>query len=80
MLPDFSFASAPFDGLSASEQALLLGSVEPARFARDAVLLTPESPVGHAWLVVERNALNHAVMSVVTAKQATLQRKEGRGG
>ena len=53
MLPAFSFASAPFDGLSASEQALLLASAEPARFARDAVLLTPESPVGHAWLLVE---------------------------
>jgi len=53
VLPAFSFASAPFDGLSASEQALLLASVEPARFARDAVLLTPESPVGHAWLLVE---------------------------
>ena len=53
MLPAFSFASAPFDGLTASEQALLLASAEPARFARDAVLLTPESPVGHAWLLVE---------------------------
>jgi len=53
VLSAFSFASAPFDGLSASEQALVLGSVEPARFARDAVLLTPESPAGHAWLLVE---------------------------
>ncbi len=53
MQPVFSFASAPFDGLTASEQALLLASAEPARFARDAVLLTPESPVGHAWLLVE---------------------------
>ena len=34
MLPAFSFASAPFDGLTASEQALLLASAEPARFAR----------------------------------------------
>ncbi|MGZ5155079.1 MAG: DUF294 nucleotidyltransferase-like domain-containing protein [Caldimonas sp.] len=53
MLPAFSFASAPFDGLTQAERELLLDSVEPARFAKDTVLLTPGAAVDHAWLLVE---------------------------
>ncbi|MGZ5130835.1 MAG: DUF294 nucleotidyltransferase-like domain-containing protein [Reyranella sp.] len=53
MLPAFSFASAPFDGLTQAERGLLLDSVEPARFAKDTVLLTPGAAVDHAWLLVE---------------------------
>ena len=53
MPPTFSFASPPFDALSASEQALLLGSVAPVRFAKDELLLAPDAPVAHAWLLVE---------------------------
>ena len=34
----------------------------------------------HAWLVVERNTINHAVTSVITAKQAALARIGERGG
>ncbi|MGZ5240347.1 MAG: putative nucleotidyltransferase substrate binding domain-containing protein [Caldimonas sp.] len=53
MLPAVSFASAPFDGLTQAERELLLDSVEPARFAKDTVLLTPGAAVDHAWLLVE---------------------------
>ena len=53
MLPPFSFAAPPFDGLTPAEQARVRASAEPARFAAGAVLLTPDSEVGHAWVLVE---------------------------
>jgi len=34
----------------------------------------------HAWLVVERNTIDHAVTSVVTAKQRMLAREGESGG
>ncbi|MGZ8254296.1 MAG: CBS domain-containing protein, partial [Burkholderiaceae bacterium] len=52
-LPAFSFASAPFDALTPAERTLLLGSVEPARFAPGAVLLAADADVSHAWLLVQ---------------------------
>jgi len=53
VLPPLSFATAPFDGLTPAEQALLRASAEPVRFAREAVLLTPQMRAEHAWLLVE---------------------------
>jgi len=53
MLPPFSFAAAPFDGLTPDEQALLSASAEPARFARGVLLHSPDAQAGHAWLIVE---------------------------
>jgi CBS domain-containing protein len=53
LLPPLNFAAPPFDGLTPAEQAELRAGAEPVRFARDAVLLTPESPASHAWLLVE---------------------------
>jgi CBS domain-containing protein len=52
-LPAFSFASAPFDALTPAERTLLLGSVEPARFAPGEVLLAADADVSHAWLLVQ---------------------------
>ena len=53
MLNDFSFTTAPFDALTPAEQAVVRASALPVRFARDAVLLTPERDASHAWLLVE---------------------------
>ena len=53
MLPGFNFATAPFDCLTPAEQAELRERAEPARFASDTVLLTPESEPRHAWLLLE---------------------------
>ena len=53
MQPAFSFATAPFDGLTPAEQAQVRAGAVLAKFARDAVLLTPESEASHAWLLVE---------------------------
>jgi len=51
--PALSLATAPFDRLTPAEQACVRAAAELARFARDEVLLTPESAVSHAWLLVE---------------------------
>lgn len=51
--PRFSFATAPFDGLTPAEQAQVRSSAQAVRFAGGTVLLTPEAPVDHAWLIVQ---------------------------
>jgi CBS domain-containing protein len=51
--PLLNLAAPPFDGLTPAEQAALRAGAEPVRFDRDAVLLTPESPADHAWLLAE---------------------------
>jgi CBS domain-containing protein len=53
VLPPLNFATPPFDGLTPAEQAQLRASAAPVRYARDAVLLTPQMQAEHAWLLVE---------------------------
>jgi CBS domain-containing protein len=53
MTPDFDFSHPPFDGLAPAERATLRAAAEPVQFARDAVLLTPEAPATHAWVLVQ---------------------------
>ena len=53
MTPEFRFTTPPFDGLSPAEQALVRAAAAPVAFARGTLLLTPEVPAEHAWLLTE---------------------------
>ena len=53
MSADFRFTTPPFDGLAPAEQALVRAAAESVAFARSALLLTPEAPATHAWLLTE---------------------------
>ena len=50
-MPDFDFATAPFDCLTPAEQAELRAHAHTVAFPGDTVLLTPESIPTHAWLL-----------------------------
>ena len=53
MLSPFSFAAAPFDGLTPAEQSEVRAGAQPVRFEAGALLLGPEAPADCAWLLVE---------------------------
>ena len=53
MTPEFRFTTPPFDGLTPAEQALVRAAAAPVTFARGTLLLTPETPAEHAWLLTE---------------------------